>query len=105
MAAGNSLSAAPFVLTLELDGEAFARLNELRRRHYPPDRNLVPAHVTLFHQLPGERAREIKALLRQVATRQKPIAIAPGEAKLMERGVGDFPPLAATRHVARDAGE
>src|SRR5687767_1288103 len=79
MAAGDGLAAAPFVLTLELDGESFGRLNELRRLHYPPERNLVPAHVTLFHQLPGDRGREIKALLRMIAAEQEPIEIPPGE--------------------------
>lgn len=99
---------SPFVLTLELDGEAFARLNELRRRYYPPERNLVPAHVTLFHQLPGERAREIKALLRQAAGRQKPIEIPPGEARLLERGVAIFlrsPQLATLRDMLADEWE
>ena len=86
MAAGNGLS-APFVLTLEMDGEAFRRLEELRRRYFPPEQNLVPAHVTLFHQLPGEHAREIKALLRQVATGRQPIEADVVEVKALERGV------------------
>jgi 2'-5' RNA ligase len=102
MAAGDGLAAAPLVLTLELDGESFGRLNELRRVHYPPERNLVPAHVTLFHQLPGDRGREIKALLKIAAADQKPIEIAPGEVKALERGVAIFlrsPQL----HALRDA--
>jgi hypothetical protein len=40
-------------------------LQELRRTHYPPDRNRVPAHLTLFHQLPpgveAELARRLAA--------------------------------------------
>lgn len=95
-------SPAPLVLTLEMDGESFARLDELRRRYYPPERNMVPAHVTLFHRLPGERAREIKALLAQVAAREKPMDIAVGEVKAMERGVAvflDSPRLAALRRA------
>lgn len=91
MAAGDGLGAdAPFVLTLELDGESFGRLNGLRRRHYAPERNLVPAHVTLFHQLPGERGREIKALLRQVAAGRRPIELEATEVKALERGVAVF---------------
>ena len=27
-------------------------LQQLRRAHYPPERNRVPAHLTLFRQLP-----------------------------------------------------
>jgi 2'-5' RNA ligase len=92
MAGGDGLSrgGAPFVLTLEMDGESFARFEELRRRHYPPERNLVPAHVTLFHQLPGDRAREMKALLSRVAAGQKPFEIEAREVKAMERGVAIF---------------
>lgn len=90
MASGGGVGAAPFVLTLELDGESFSKLNELRRRHYPPERNVVPAHVTLFHRLPGDRGREIKALLKLVSGEQRAIDIPPGEVKGLERGVALF---------------
>lgn len=98
--AGDLGASQPFILTLEMDGEAFAALDALRRRFYAPERNLVPAHVTLFHRLPGERTREIKALLAQVASAQKPIDIPAGEVKAMERGVAIFlhsPQLSALR--------
>jgi 2'-5' RNA ligase len=89
MAAGGDLDAgaAPFVLTLEMDGESFACFDTLRRRYYPPERNLVPAHVTLFYNLPSGHAREIKALLSEVAADTKPMEIAVGEVKALERGV------------------
>lgn len=97
---------APFVLTLEMDGEAFAALDALRRRYYAPERNLVPAHTTLFYALPSERGREIKAFLAQVVSVQKPIEIARGEVKAMEHGVAIFlhsPQLAALRQeLARE---
>lgn len=110
MASGGDLSAAaaPLVLTLQLDGGSFAKLNTLRRRYYPPERNLVPAHLTLFHQLPGERAREVRALLALVAKSQRRIGIAPGELREMGRGVALFlrsPQLAALRdQLAREWG-
>jgi 2'-5' RNA ligase len=44
----------PLILTLTLDAAAQAFYEELRRYHFPPERNLIPAHVTLFHQLPDE---------------------------------------------------
>jgi 2'-5' RNA ligase len=89
MAAESDLASAPapFVLTLEMDGESFAQLDQLRRRHYPPERNLVPAHATLFHRLPGEHAREIRALLARVAAGRKPMDVAVAGVKAMERGV------------------
>jgi hypothetical protein len=83
-------SPASLVLTLEMDGESFAALDVLRRRHYAPERNFVPAHVTLFHRLPIERSREIKALLMKMVSGQKPIDIAAGEPKVLESGVAIF---------------
>jgi 2'-5' RNA ligase len=91
---------ATLVLTLEMDGESFSELDALRRRHYVPERNLVPAHITLFHRLPAERSREIKALLNKVASTQRPIDVAASEPKLLERGVAIFlssPQLSALR--------
>ncbi|MGH6926111.1 MAG: 2'-5' RNA ligase family protein [Propylenella sp.] len=80
-------SPASLVLTLEMDGEAFAELDALRRRYYPPQRNLVPAHVTLFYRLPEDRRREIRALLAQVAAGEKPFDIGGVGVKAIERGV------------------
>jgi len=34
-------------------------LQELRRTHFPPERNQVPAHLTLFHHLPPSLEREL----------------------------------------------
>ena len=97
---GLTAAAPPFVLTAELDGDSFSRLNDLRRRFYAPERNLVPAHVTLFHQLPGDNAREIKALLMQVTSGQAPIDLAIAEVKTIGTGVAVFlrsPQLSALR--------
>jgi 2'-5' RNA ligase len=91
MAAGDGIGGdPPLVLTLEMDGESFARFNELRRRFYAPGRNLVPAHVTIFNRLPSGRAREIKALLRATAAWRNPIDVTVGEVKALERGVAVF---------------
>ncbi|MGQ7792268.1 2'-5' RNA ligase family protein [Faunimonas sp. B44] len=102
MVAGPGLNGTrPFVLTLEMDGESFARLDALRRRHYPPDRNQVPAHVTLFHQLPGDRAREIKGLLQACARGQRPFELRAVSVKSIGTGVAYFlesPQLSALRN-------
>jgi hypothetical protein len=39
----------------------------LRRRHYPPDRNCLDAHVTLFHALPPSSIGEVREALRRLA--------------------------------------
>jgi 2'-5' RNA ligase len=59
-------SQAPLILTLALDALAFARLDVLRCQHFPPERNLVPAHLTLFHALPGREEAAVRQTLRAV---------------------------------------
>ncbi len=51
----------PLILTLKLDPQSFERFNTLRRTHFPPALNHIPAHLTLFHHLPGERLEAITA--------------------------------------------
>jgi 2'-5' RNA ligase len=48
-----------FVLTLGMDEVSFARLDELRRRYFPPDINFIPAHLTLFHALTPEQVSRL----------------------------------------------
>ena len=79
-----------FVLTLKLDQRAFVFFDELRRRHFPPGRNVVPAHLTLFRQLPGNHGREIKALLSSFVAGQKPLALSVREVKAIGKGVAYF---------------
>ncbi len=43
----------PLILTLRFDQASFDRFDRERSRHFPPDRNFIPAHLTLFHHLPG----------------------------------------------------
>ena len=42
----------PLILTAELDPATQAWLDDLRARHFPPERNHLRAHLTLFHALP-----------------------------------------------------
>ena len=47
---------------IEFLRDGFDRLREL---HFPPERNYLSAHLTLFHKLPGKRATEISAEIRE----------------------------------------
>jgi hypothetical protein len=62
---------APIIMTALMGDEDFAWANRLRIAHFPPERNVVPAHITLFHHLPpGECesiAAQIKTLCRDYA--------------------------------------
>lgn len=79
--------AEPLVLTLALDGASFAYLDDLRRRHFPPERNQVPAHLTLFHALPGEQAGRITRELERVCAGERPFALEATRLRSLGRGV------------------
>jgi len=49
-------------------------LQALRRTHYPPERNRVPAHLTLFRQLPPSLAAELSDRLAAAAAAPPPAA-------------------------------
>ena len=66
--------AGALILTAELGQEDFARLDALRREHYPADRNAVPAHLTLFHALPPSAEAEARTRLAGLTLAPAPIA-------------------------------
>ena len=49
----------PLILSLGFDSESFERFDGLRRTHFPAALNRIPAHLTLFHHLPGDRLAEV----------------------------------------------
>ena len=69
-----ALGARPLILAAELGAEDFAWLEGLRRRHYPAERNRVPAHLTIFHALPPSAESEIRSRLAALAARPAPAA-------------------------------
>ena len=77
----------PFVVTLRLDAALFAALDGLRRAHVPPERNLIPAHVSLFHALPGAGSPGVRRALAAVAGETAPFALALPGLHPLGRGV------------------
>ena len=61
---------SPLIVTAKMDSDSFESLNDLRREHFPPERNHLSAHITLFHHLPGEQLDEIEDYLKITASRQ-----------------------------------
>ena len=57
----------PLIVTLTLDAPARERFDALRRRHFPPERNHLAAHLTLFHALPGELEQQVRQDLETAA--------------------------------------
>lgn len=77
--------AGALILTAELAADDFAWLEGLRRKHYPPERNRVPAHLTLFHALPPSAEREVRGMLSIETATKPPKALIEG---LMNLGGG-----------------
>lgn len=67
-------AAGPFIVTAELPRDILAWADGLRRAHYPPERNRLPAHVTLFHSFAPSLREELKGYLPRVAGEHTPPA-------------------------------
>ena len=65
----------PLILTLALDADSAAFFEGERRRHFPPERNIIPAHLTLFHHLPGDEEQRITAFLAELCAETAPFAL------------------------------
>lgn len=63
---------APLVVTAELPPDLQAWATRLRRAHYPPERNRLDAHVTLFHALPPSCETELRERLAAAARDNPP---------------------------------
>jgi 2'-5' RNA ligase len=55
---------SPRILTLRLNEEAFSFFNSLRITYFPPERNVLSAHLTLFHHLPANETKIEEDALR-----------------------------------------
>jgi 2'-5' RNA ligase superfamily protein len=70
--------AGPLIVTAELGARDFGWLNDLRRRHYPAERNQLAAHLTMFHALPPSSEEEVRHLLGAMAGGPAPRAFVSG---------------------------
>lgn len=66
--------AGPLIVTAELAPPDFAWLNDLRSRHYPVERNRVPAHLTMFHAIAPSAEAELRQILRTMSEEPPPQA-------------------------------
>ena len=74
------------ILSVLLDAPMQERLDALRRAHFPPERNHLDAHVTLFHHLPGAEKDAVAAAVAAVALRPAPMVDVTG-LRSLGRGV------------------
>jgi 2'-5' RNA ligase len=75
------------IVTALLDQASQARFDAERQRHFPPAKNFLSAHVTLFHALPeGERA-SVTQTLESVCRAQRPAPFETQGLYFLGRGV------------------
>ncbi|MFN3424739.1 MAG: 2'-5' RNA ligase family protein [Novosphingobium meiothermophilum] len=63
----------PLIVTAVLPGDIQRWANALRDAHYPPERNRVEAHVTLFYALRPAMRDEVRAMLAGMAAVHAPV--------------------------------
>ena len=66
--------AGALIITAELAPEDLRWLDQLRRAHYPAERNQLPAHLTMFHALPPSAEGEARATLARLSSERPPDA-------------------------------
>lgn len=76
----------PLILTAELDPASFDHYDALRQAHFPVRDYALPAHLTLFHKLPGAEEPRIAGLLARTAARCPPLPLLFSELISMGRG-------------------
>ena len=84
---GSERPAPPLIVTLDMDERSFAVLDGLRRAHFPPERNFIPAHVTLFHHLPGGEEAAVSAALVEACGGSPAFEVQTAGVRLLGAGV------------------
>jgi 2'-5' RNA ligase len=98
-------SPPPLILTLKLDAKSFDFFNQLRQQYFPPERNFLPAHITLFHALPNTQLEEIRQSLEEYANQTPPLFLTFPKLRFLGRGVAievDCPELIQLRQQLVD---
>ena len=88
----------PFIATAKLPPDIQGWAEGLRRAHYPPERNKLHAHVTMFHSFAPSLLDELKDFLPRVTSE-----FAPPEGEvtgLMDLGTGTAIALASPQLLA-----
>ncbi len=90
----------PIIITAEMGKADQVWANGLRAKHFPPERNFLDAHITLFHHLPPSHLAEIKSRLAALASEFPPPVAHLTDVMMLGRGVAfrvDSPELLSIR--------
>lgn len=91
---------APIIVTALFGRQDQGWLDGLRREHFPPERNQLAAHLTMFHHLPPSIERELKQRLTAMTRGVRAPAARAASLMSLGRGVAvriDCPELASIR--------
>jgi 2'-5' RNA ligase len=95
------LTVPSLILTLRLDPTVFEVFNQLRQQHFPSERNFLPAHVTLFHKLPGDQEQTLQQTLKALCSHTLILPLSLPKLRFLGRGVAvevDCPDLVQLRN-------
>ena len=70
---GRDVSDAPLILTAQLPPDLHSWATGLRDEHFPPERNYLEAHVTLFHAIPAQCEPEARSFLARLVGEVAPV--------------------------------
>jgi hypothetical protein len=96
---------APIIITAKMGAADQGWATGLRRKYFPPERNYLDAHITLFHHLPPGHLREIKSRLSDMAAGYPPQTAWLSDVMMLGRGVAyrvESPELLAVREELAD---
>lgn len=77
----------PVIVTLQIDPASQSFFNEQRRQYFPPDINYIDAHLTLFHNLPGQELDRIIQTGARICEGHRPFAMVVSGIMKLGRGV------------------
>ena len=80
-------SVSPLILTLKLDSKTFNLFDSLRQQHFPQEKNFLPAHITLFHALPGEQEPSVQQTLQEIGSQTTIFSLTFPKLRFLGRGV------------------
>jgi 2'-5' RNA ligase len=66
--------AGALIVTAEIAPFDLSWLEALRRAHYPPERNQVPAHLTIFRAIPPSSESELRSRVARIVRQGAPTA-------------------------------
>jgi len=100
------LTAAPIIVTALFGRQDQGWFDAQRAAHFPPERNQLSAHLTLFHHLPPSAEDELKRRLSEFTRGQRAPNARVGGLMSLGRGVAyriESPELVAIRRELADA--